>query len=299
MSVQIHLANQAVNVGKVPGALPATDSTSAPSALPTTDSISVSSSVPEADAVSGSAPGLVSDAVLARQIRTSQLEGVGVAGLARLNAARVLVVGAGGLGSPVLSYLAAGGIGTLGISDSDVVDESNLQRQIIHCEKSVGSPKTQSAATRVTELNSSVSVIQHPGLSSANIDSICGAYDLLMDCADSFETKYLVADWCAENAKPLVWGTVVGTTFQVSVFWSAPPGPYRPTSLRELFGEIPVADTTPSADEIGVLGPAVGVCGSVMAGEAMKLIAGFGQPLLGRVLVGDISSGRFDVLRFG
>lgn len=151
--------------------------------------------------------------------------GIGEAGQARLLASRVLVIGAGGLGSPVLLYLAAAGVGTIGIADPDGVAPSNLQRQIIHCEDSLGSAKSHSAATRLAALNSSITVETYGRITLKFLHEHGREWDLLVDCTDTFDSKYLIADWCKESGVPLVWGTVVAMNYQVASFWSAAPPP--------------------------------------------------------------------------
>ncbi len=238
------------------------------------------------------------DPVLARHRRNCSIPGFGAPGQARLAAARVLVAGAGGLGSPVLLYLAAAGVGTLGICDSDRVDVCNLQRQVLHGEADIGVPKPQSAARRLTGLDASLRIEQFPHVTVEFLAAHGRAWDLVMDCTDSFAAKYLVADWCAEAGLPLVWGTVVGMRYQVSVFWSRPPAGLPATSLRGLYPVLPEPGSTPAGAEAGVLGPVAGLAGTIMATEAIKLLAGIGEPLIGRVLVGDAGRGRSDTLTY-
>ena len=226
------------------------------------------------------------------------IPGIGEAGQARLLAARVLVIGAGGLGSPVLFYLAAAGVGTIGIADPDGVAPSNLQRQIIHCEDSIGSAKSHSAATRLAALNSSITVKTYGRITLKFLHEHGREWDLLVDCTDTFDSKYLIADWCKESGIPLVWGTAVAMNYQVASFWSAPPAPYPPTSLRSLHPLPPKPGTTPAASSVGILGPVAGEAGTIMATEAVKLIAGFGEPLLGRVLVSDALKRRTTIVEF-
>ncbi len=240
----------------------------------------------------------VDDAWSARHHRSALVEGVGETGLARLKAARVLVVGAGGLGSPVLLYLAAAGIGTLGICDADAVEDTNLQRQIIHDESSVGVAKTESAARRVAALSARTAIRTHGWATRELLDDVADGYDLVMDCCDSFDAKYLLADWCAETGKPLVWGSVVAMSWQVSVFWTAPDDGLPGVGLRDLYPVQPASGTTPSSLQVGVLGPVVGQCGSTMAVEAVKLICGTGAPLFGRLEIADARIGRHDVVTF-
>ncbi|AJT41537.1 molybdopterin-synthase adenylyltransferase MoeB [Psychromicrobium lacuslunae] len=220
---------------------------------------------------------------LQRYSRHLLLPEVAVLGQRRLKNSRVLVIGAGGLGSPVISYLAAAGVGIIGVIDDDVVDVSNLQRQVLHKNSSVGQPKVSSAVAAVAELNPLVTVqaIQER-LSSANALDLLGQYDLVLDGSDNFATRYLVSDACEILAKPLVWGSILRFDGQVSVFWSG-QGP----SYRDVFPEPPPADAVPSCSEAGVFGLLCGVIGSVMAGEAVKLLTGIGEPLLGRLQVYD------------
>lgn len=233
-----------------------------------------------------------------RQLRTAQVEGIGTEGLARLKAARVLVVGAGGLGSPVLTYLAAAGVGTLGICDDDLVEQSNLQRQVIHDESGLGTPKTHSAAQRLQAINSSIEIRTHGWATPDLLDELADQYDLLLDCCDSFDAKYLLADWCAEHNKPQIWGSAVAMSWQVSVFWAQPTDGGPGVRLRELYPVQPAHGTTPSAATVGVLGPVVGQAGATMAIEAIKLICGVGAPLFGRVAVADARAARHDIITF-
>lgn len=233
-----------------------------------------------------------------RYKRNWQVDGIGLVGQARIRAARVLVIGVGGLGSAVLPYLAGAGVGTLGISDGDVVEESNLQRQIIHMETSVGTTKTQSAEAHLNHLNHGVKVITFQTMTEALLDEIGNQWDLMIDCTDEFASKYCIADWCAANTKPLVWGTVVGMTFQTSVFWTTPPNPWPATSLRQLYPTIPEPGTTAQANDRGVLGSVVGQVGTIMATEAIKLITGVGEPLIGKVLIGDAHTQSTSLLPF-
>lgn len=214
---------------------------------------------------------------------------LGEAGQRRLLNARVGVVGAGGLGSPILLYLAAAGVGHLGIVDDDVVEESNLQRQILHTTADVGRAKIDSAAQRVRELNPDVVVTRHrERLTRNNAAEVLGGYDLVLDGTDNFPTRYLVDDTCAELGLPLVWGSILRFDAQVSVFWAG-----RGPTLRDLFPAPPAPGTTPSCGEAGVLGAMCGQVGSLMAAEAVKLLAGIGEPLLGRVAVLDVLAARW------
>ncbi|WP_423446569.1 molybdopterin-synthase adenylyltransferase MoeB [Kocuria sp. KSNUG] len=220
---------------------------------------------------------------LERYSRHLTLAQFGPEGQRRLKNARVLVVGAGGLGAPALQYLAAAGVGTLGIVDDDVVSVSNLQRQVIHTVADVGRPKVESAADAVARLNPLVSVRTHDTrLSTENALEILGQYDLVLDGADNFATRYLVADAAELTCIPVVWGSILRFDGQVSVFWAG-HGPV----YRDLYPEAPPAGSVPSCAEGGVLGVLPATIGSVMATEALKLLTGLGAPLVGRVLVHD------------
>ena len=213
-------------------------------------------------------------------------------GQARIAAARVLVVGAGGLGSPLLIALAAAGIGTIGIVDDDVVDVSNLARQTVHRSDSVGEAKTASAARTLATVNPDVTVIQHPvRLTRDNALSLTAGYDLIVDGTDTFETHYLVSDAAERHDVPLVWGSVLRFDGMVSVFHpgSAPGAP----GFRDLFPDESAANTAESCELVGVLGTSCALVAGVMAAEVMKLVVGFGEPLLGRVLVIDALTAGF------
>ena len=218
---------------------------------------------------------------------------VGMAGQKRLKNAKVLVVGAGGLGSPALLYLAAAGVGTLGIVDFDVVDSSNLQRQIIHGASDVGRPKAESARDSIREINPHVEVRLHElRLDSTNVLDVFADYDLVIDGTDNFPTRYLVNDACVLLGKPYVWGSIYRFEGQVSVFWAEPPpGPDGTRTdgvqYRDLYPEPPPPGMVPSCAEGGVLGVLCASIGSVMVNEAIKLITGIGESLLGRLLVFD------------
>ena len=208
---------------------------------------------------------------------------VAMAGQKRLKAAKVLVVGAGGLGSPALMYLAAAGVGTVGIIDFDVVDESNLQRQIIHGRSDVGRPKARSARDSVREINPYVDVILHvERLDSGNALEIFDGYDLIVDGTDNFATRYLVNDACVLLGKPYVWGSIYRFDGQASVFW-AEHGP----CYRCLYPEPPPPGMVPSCAEGGVLGVLCASIGSIQVTEAIKLLTGAGESLLGRLMVYD------------
>ncbi len=208
---------------------------------------------------------------------------VAMAGQKRLKNARVLCVGAGGLGSPTLMYLAAAGVGTLGIVEFDVVDESNLQRQIIHGQSDIGRSKAQSARDTVLEINPLVNVQLHETrLENDNVLEIFRQYDLIVDGTDNFATRYLVNDAAVLLGKPYVWGSIYRFDGQVSVFWDE----FGP-NYRDLYPDPPPPGMVPSCAEGGVLGVLCAAIGSVMATEAIKLITGIGETLLGRLLVFD------------
>jgi len=208
---------------------------------------------------------------------------VGTSGQERLRRARVLLVGAGGLGSPAALYLAAAGVGRLGIVDGDVVELSNLQRQILHGTAATGHPKTESARQRLADLNPHVTVDCYPvRLSAENAREILGAYDLAIDGSDNFPTRYLVNDASVLLGKPYVYGSIFRFDGQVSVF-AAPGGP----CYRCLFADPPPPDLVPNCAEAGVLGVLPGLVGSLQALEAIKWILGAGEPLIGRLLLVD------------
>lgn len=208
---------------------------------------------------------------------------VGMTGQKRLKNAKVLCVGAGGLGSPALMYLAAAGVGTLGIAEFDTVDESNLQRQIIHGQKDIGRSKAESARDSVLEINPYVNVQLHEvRLDSTNVMEIFADYDLIVDGTDNFATRYLVNDACVLLKKPYVWGSIYRFDGQASVFW-AEHGP----CYRCLYPEPPPPGMVPSCAEGGVLGVLCASIGSIQVTESIKLLAGIGDPLVGRLMVYD------------
>jgi sulfur-carrier protein adenylyltransferase/sulfurtransferase len=208
---------------------------------------------------------------------------VAMAGQKRLKNAKVLCVGAGGLGSPALLYLAAAGVGTLGIVEFDTVDESNLQRQIIHGQSDIGRSKAESARDSVLEINPLVTVNVHETrLDNDNVLDIFSQYDLIVDGTDNFATRYLVNDACVLLNKPYVWGSIYRFDGQVSVFWNE----FGP-NYRDLYPDPPPPGMVPSCAEGGVLGVLCAAIGSVMVNEAIKLITGIGEPLVGRLLVFD------------
>ena len=232
------------------------------------------------------APRLSRDEV-ARYSRHLIIPEMGVDGQKRLKNARVLVIGAGGLGAPALLYLAAAGVGTIGIVDFDVVDESNLQRQIIHGVADVGRSKAQSARDSIAAINPLVEVRLHEfRLDRGNAVGLFKQYDLIVDGTDNFATRYLVNDAAVLAGKPYVWGSIYRFQGQVSVFWEdAPDG--RGLNYRDLYPEPPPAGMVPSCAEGGVLGIICASIASVMGTEAIKLITGIGEPLLGRLMIYD------------
>jgi adenylyltransferase/sulfurtransferase len=208
---------------------------------------------------------------------------VGMTGQKRLKNAKVLCVGAGGLGSPALLYLAAAGVGTLGVIDFDVVDESNLQRQIIHGQSDVGRPKALSARDSIKEVNPYVTVIVHDeALTNDNVMQIFSRYDLIVDGTDNFATRYMVNDACVLLGKPYVWGSIYRFDGQASVFWSE----YGPC-YRCLYPEPPPPGMVPSCAEGGVLGVLCASVGSIQVTEAIKVLTGIGEPLVGRLMIYD------------
>ncbi len=224
---------------------------------------------------------------VARYSRHLIIPDLGVDGQKRLKTSRVLVIGAGGLGAPALLYLAAAGVGTIGIVDFDVVDESNLQRQIIHGVADVGRSKAQSARDSIAAINPLVEVRLHEcRLEPSNAIDLFGQYDLIVDGTDNFATRYLVNDAAVLAGKPYVWGSIYRFEGQVSVFWEdAPDG--RGLNYRDLYPEPPPPGLVPSCAEGGVLGIICASIASVMGTEAIKLITGIGESLLGRLMVYD------------
>lgn len=216
-----------------------------------------------------------------RYARHLTLPGIGLEGQQRLRAARILVVGAGGLGSPAALYLAAAGVGTIGIADFDRVDLSNLQRQILHGTSAIGMAKVDSAAARLADLNPHVRVVPHRDrLTSANARAVVREYDVILDGSDNFPTRYLLNDAAVLEGRPLVYGSIFRFDGQVSVF-HPPAGP----CYRCLFAEPPAPGSVPSCAEGGVLGVLPGIVGSLQALEAIKLVTGTGEPVVGRLLL--------------
>ena len=227
-----------------------------------------------------------------RYARHVLLPQVGMYGQRRLRNARVLVVGAGGLGSPALMYLAAAGVGTIGVADADLVELSNLQRQVVHGTGDVGRLKSASAAERLASVNPLVQVVRHDVLIDAgNALEIIADYDLVVDGTDNFQTRYLLNDACVLLGKPDVWGSIYRFDGQTSVWWAR----YGPC-YRCVFPEPPPPGLVPSCAEGGVLGVLCAAIGSIQAAEAVKLIVGIGDPLVGRLMVHDALRQSWDVL---
>ncbi|ERG69381.1 molybdopterin-synthase adenylyltransferase MoeB [Segniliparus rugosus] len=227
-----------------------------------------------------------------RYSRQTILPELGEDGQLRLKNARALVIGAGGLGSPVLLYLAAAGVGTIAVVDFDEVELSNLGRQILHGQGDVGRLKTQSAADRIADLGPQTRVEQiREQLTSENAADLFRKYDLVIDGSDNFATRYVANDAAARTGKPYVWGSIHRFAGQVSVFWAAAPDG-RGIDYRDLYPEPPAEGSVPNCAEGGVLGVVCGVVGSLMAAEAVKLITGVGEPLLGTLLLYDALTGR-------
>ena len=244
---------------------------------------------------------MLSPQELKRYARHIVLREVGGPGQAALKRARVLVVGAGGLGAPVLLYLAAAGVGTLGIVDDDEVSLSNLQRQVIHGTPEVGTPKVASAGATIHRINPHVAVEPHATrLLAANALDLIGRYDLVADGSDNFSTRYLVSDACFFAKKPLVtaaMGTFDGTLTTIRAHERNADGTPNP-SYRCLFPEAPPPGVVPTCAEAGVLGAMAGVLGSMMALEIIREIVGFGEGLVGRLVMLDARAMRFETLRY-
>src|SRR5436190_18320399 len=238
-------------------------------------------------------PAFSEDQVL-RYSRHIILPKIGAVGQRKLLDAKVLCVGAGGLGSPVAMYLAAAGVGTLGIVDFDRVDVTNLQRQLLHDTNDVGRPKVDSAADRINGINPEVHVVKHNVvLSSDNAFDVLGQYDIVVDGSDNFPVRYLVNDATQMLGKPLVYGSIFQFDGQASVFL---PGQEVPC-YRCLYPEPPPPGTVPSCAEGGVFGVLPGIVGCIQATEAIKLITGIGDPLIGRLLMFDALGMQFDTFK--
>jgi molybdopterin/thiamine biosynthesis adenylyltransferase len=238
---------------------------------------------------------------LERYARHIVLRDLGGPGQQKLKAARILVIGAGGLGAPVLLYLAAAGIGTLGIVDDDAVSLSNLQRQVIHATPDVGRPKVQSAAAAIGRINPHVRVETHAvRLDAGNAPTLVEAYDLVIDGSDNFATRYLVSDTCFRAGRPLVTAAVSeydGSLTTLMPHRAGPDGQPNPT-YRCLFPEPPPEGLVPSCAVAGILGALTGTMGSLQALEAIKIVAGIGEPLVGRLLMFDARAMRFETVRY-
>jgi molybdopterin/thiamine biosynthesis adenylyltransferase len=249
---------------------------------------------PLLDAAMNAAP--LSPEELQRYARHIVLGEVGGAGQQKFKAARVLIVGAGGLGAPAALYLAAAGIGTIGIVDDDVVSLSNLQRQVIHTTTRVGTPKVESAAAMLSAVNPHVTVVAHRmRLVAENARGIVSGYDLVADGSDNFATRYLTADICAELEVPLVTAAVGRFDGSVTVL---KPWEGDNPSYRDIFPSPPPEGLLPTCAEAGILGALTGVIGSIQALEVLKLVAGIGEPLVGRLLLYDGLAQRFDEIRY-
>lgn len=236
-----------------------------------------------------------------RYARHIVLHGVGGPGQQKLKSARVLVVGAGGLGAPLLQYLAAAGVGTLGCADDDSVSLSNLQRQIIHGTPDIGRPKVESAGDAVSRLNPHVEFQAHPvRINPQNASKIMAEYDIVADGSDNFDTRYLVSDTCFYRGIPLIAGAIGafdGSLTTLRPFESGANGDPNPT-YRCLFPEAPPAGMVPACSEAGVIGALTGIIGSMMALEVIREIVGFGAGLIGKLLLADTFAMRFETLEY-
>ncbi|TGQ65006.1 MAG: molybdopterin-synthase adenylyltransferase MoeB [Mesorhizobium sp.] len=236
-----------------------------------------------------------------RYARHIVLPEVGGAGQQKLKQARVLVIGAGGLGAPALEYLAAAGVGTLGVVDDDTVSLSNLQRQVIHGTDNIGMLKTHSAKLTIARINPNIAIETHTfRLTPENAPALVARYDVVVDGSDNFETRYAVADACAAERKPLVHAAVGrfdGSVTVLKPFETGKDGKLNP-GYRDLFPEAPPPGLVPSCAEAGVLGALTGVVGTLQAMEAIKLITGIGEPLIGRLLLYDGLAARFETIRY-
>ena len=224
-----------------------------------------------------------------RYSRHLLLEGIGQQGQERLAHGRVLIVGAGGLGSPVALYLAAAGVGTIGIADGDTVDVTNLQRQVIHSTNDVGVAKVASAARKMRDINPDINVVEiNEFLNKDRLVELAGEYDIVVDATDSYRSKYMINDACVEAGKPFVHGGVL--RYEGNVFTHLP----GTTDYRDIFGEEPTADHVPMASEVGVLGTVVGVIGTIQATEVIKWITGTGELLTDSILTFDALTWQFN-----
>ena len=239
---------------------------------------------------------------LTRYARHIVLRHVGGPGQQKLRAARVLVIGAGGLGAPVIQYLAAAGVGTIGIVDDDTVSLSNLQRQVIHGTSDIGRAKTESAVDAVRRLNPGVTVIEHRmRFTGENAAALLANYDIVADGSDNFDTRYAVSDACCQARKPLVTAAVNefdGSITTLRPFETAPDGTPNPT-YRCLFPHAPPAGMIPTCAEAGVLGALAGMIGTMQALEVIREIVGFGEGLVGKLLLVDALTMRFETMGYG
>ncbi len=238
---------------------------------------------------------------ISRYMRHILLPEIGGMGQQRLKAARVLVIGAGGLGSPVLQYLAAAGVGTIGIIDDDIVSLSNLQRQVIHSTDRIGQAKTTSAATSISAINPLVKVVAHQvRLTGQNADALLEGYDLLVDGSDNIATRYLSAEIAEAHRILLVTGAVGrfdGSVTVLAPFENGPDGKPLPRYV-DLFPEVPPEGMLPVCAETGILGALTGVIGTLMAMEVIKLVTRTGEPLFGRLLLYDGLAARFEAIKY-
>lgn len=244
---------------------------------------------------------MLNAAELERYARHIVMRDVGGQGQAALKKARVLVIGAGGLGAPALMYLAAAGVGTLGVADDDTVSLSNLQRQVIHATDDVGKLKVESAAAAIAALNPHVTFRAHPvRITAANALALIGGYDIVLDGSDNFTTRYLVSDACYLAKRTLITaalGVFDGSLTTIRAHEKNAAGEFNPT-YRCLFPEAPPPGTVPSCEEAGILGALAGVLGSMAALETIREIVGFGEGLVGRLVMIDARAMRFETLRY-
>jgi molybdopterin/thiamine biosynthesis adenylyltransferase/rhodanese-related sulfurtransferase len=235
---------------------------------------------------------------LERYSRHLLLPEIQLHGQEKLKQARVLVIGAGGLGSPVLLYLAAAGVGTIGIAEFDTIDVTNLQRQVLYSTKEIGQPKAEVAKEKLLALNPHINVVLHPAIDAKNALGIIQAYDLVADGSDNFSTRYLVSDACEMLGKPYVYASVFRFEGQVSVFNLSKTDGSRGPGYRDLFPDPPAPEQVPNCSEGGVLGILPGMIGTMQANEVIKIITGVGDPLTGKLLLLDALSMQTRVIRF-
>ena len=233
-----------------------------------------------------------------RYARHLSIPDIGEKGQLKLMDSKVLLIGAGGLGSPSAYYLAAAGVGTLGIIDDDVVDRSNLQRQILHTEERIGMAKVDSARIALEALNPDVKVVAHQTrIDSSNVEALFGDYDVIVDGSDNLPTRYLISDACVKLGKPNVHAAVYRFEGQITVFWPGYEGDVRGSCYRCMFPEPPPPELAPSCAEAGVLGVMPGIFGLLQAVETIKILLNIGTPLVGRMLHYDALSGEFMEMR--